>query len=223
MPIDVEDVRPHAVGRWNELLSQIAGIQDDYITTKHGPCPKCGGNDRWRVYQDFDRTGGAICGQCGKQLADGFAVISWYCGVSFSAAVDRVAEHLGITPSRKSKPFSPSRRARPQKPKKEIRDIAGDIKPLPWSETLVAIWCHYKKPITPAAVLAAGGFVARYRNYITVLAIPMNVEDTSKPNYAIYNISGGKLSVKAGKSYESIKVKILNEAPGLLNSNVAKG
>jgi len=58
----VSDVAAAAIGRWPDLLTAV-GI-DTPFSGKHGPCPACGGKDRFR----FDNKGGRgtwICNQCG--------------------------------------------------------------------------------------------------------------------------------------------------------------
>lgn len=223
MPLDVEEVRPQAAGRWSEIINSITGIADDDLNPRrHGPCPKCGGTDRWRVFDDFEQTGGAICNQCGKQkLKDGFGVISWYCGVSFDAAIRRVADHLGIAPSKDRKPFRPTKaRTRPARKPKPKKDSSADLALLPWDEMQVRIWCSKKKPLKPEAVRRLGGFIARYRNYVTVIALPVIDNTDQVRNYVIYNISGGMLSAGSKDAgFESIKIKNLNDTVGLLRTH----
>jgi putative DNA primase/helicase len=52
-----------ARGRWREILPQL-GIDTRFLTHKHGPCPLCGGRDRYR-FDDRDGTGSYYCNQCG--------------------------------------------------------------------------------------------------------------------------------------------------------------
>jgi putative DNA primase/helicase len=52
-----------ARGRWREILPQL-GVSVRYLVNKHGPCPICGGKDRFR-FDDKDGTGSYYCGQCG--------------------------------------------------------------------------------------------------------------------------------------------------------------
>ena len=52
-----------ARGRWREILPQL-GIDTRFLTNRHGPCPLCGGRDRFR-FDDKDGTGSYFCGQCG--------------------------------------------------------------------------------------------------------------------------------------------------------------
>lgn len=52
---------------WRSILYE-AGISDEYLTGKHGPCPFCGGKDRWR-FTDHEGKGLSICNQCGSRSA----------------------------------------------------------------------------------------------------------------------------------------------------------
>lgn len=224
---ELEDVRSQAIGRWAEIINSIAGIPDDYLTNKHNPCPKCGGNDRWRAYNDFTQTGGCRCNQCGTNLADGFAVISWYCGVSFQASLEKVAQYLGCPPSKGKRPSGiravgqntiKRTAARPAKKPKGEPDKKDDLVPLEWNPMQVAIWCIKKKPITPESIKRAGGYLARYRNSLTVIVIPVIGEDSKPENWMIYNITGAKLPAGTKESREWIKIKNLNKNPGLAGS-----
>lgn len=95
---DSTEVKSAAAGRWRDIIASV-GIGGEFLGGEHGPCPKCGGRDRWRVFDDFDATGGAYCNQCGQNLGDGFALIQWWSGCDFPAAVNRVAEYLGVEPT----------------------------------------------------------------------------------------------------------------------------
>jgi putative DNA primase/helicase len=49
--------------RWREILPQL-GVETRFLTNKHGPCPLCGGRDRFR-FDDKDGSGSYYCNQCG--------------------------------------------------------------------------------------------------------------------------------------------------------------
>ena len=49
--------------RWREILPQL-GIDTRFLQNKHGPCPICGGKDRYR-FDDKDGSGSYYCNQCG--------------------------------------------------------------------------------------------------------------------------------------------------------------
>lgn len=50
-------------GCWLSILPAI-GIRSEFLTGKNGPCPFCGGKDRWR-FTNKDGSGTWICNQCG--------------------------------------------------------------------------------------------------------------------------------------------------------------
>jgi len=52
-----------ARGRWAEILPQL-GIATRFLQNRHGPCPLCGGKDRFR-FDDRDGSGSYYCNQCG--------------------------------------------------------------------------------------------------------------------------------------------------------------
>ena len=62
-PRFVSDVVAAACGHWPELLAAM-GI-DIPRRGKHGPCPACGGKDRFRL-DDKTGRGTFICSQCGS-------------------------------------------------------------------------------------------------------------------------------------------------------------
>ena len=81
-----------ATGRWTQLLMHF-GIKESFLKNKHGPCPICGGRDRFR----FDDKGGRgtwICGQsCGS--GDGFRLLELVKGWTFKEAAYQVEQIAG--------------------------------------------------------------------------------------------------------------------------------
>jgi putative DNA primase/helicase len=80
-----------ARGQWATLLP-LFGIDAIYLTGKHGPCPMCGGKDRFR-WDDRRGNGNWICSGCGH--GDGFDLVSKTSGMSFKDIATKVAELLG--------------------------------------------------------------------------------------------------------------------------------
>jgi putative DNA primase/helicase len=52
-----------ARGRWRDILPRL-GIDARFLRNRHGPCPLCGGKDRFR-FDDRDGSGSYYCNQCG--------------------------------------------------------------------------------------------------------------------------------------------------------------
>ena len=52
-----------ARGRWLEILPRL-GISPAFLKNRHGPCPICGGKDRFR-FDNENGSGSYYCNQCG--------------------------------------------------------------------------------------------------------------------------------------------------------------
>src|SRR5690242_16634792 len=57
------DTITRAQGRWKEILPRF-GVDSGYLKNRHGPCPLCGGKDRFR-FDDKEGSGSYFCNQCG--------------------------------------------------------------------------------------------------------------------------------------------------------------
>jgi putative DNA primase/helicase len=91
-----------AVGRWPGILQSL-GVDPAYLGKKHGPCPICGGKDRYRL-DDKDGRGTWICSHCGS--GDGFKLLQGVFGWSFSEAAKQVDRIVGTVPAG---PIAPER------------------------------------------------------------------------------------------------------------------
>jgi len=90
-----ETVRAAAAGRWPEILPAL-GIPAEALTRRHGPCPGCGGRDRFR-FDDRDGTGSWFCNGGGDvRHGDGFDLLVHALGLTKGDALKAVADHLGI-------------------------------------------------------------------------------------------------------------------------------
>ena len=92
--VDKDEVKRALDDRWVELFQSI-GIPADYLDGKNHPCPKCGGEDRFRL---LDRRAGALfCNQCrSKKCGDGLAAIRWWRDCGFKTALNIAAEFAGL-------------------------------------------------------------------------------------------------------------------------------
>lgn len=88
----VSDVVAAACGHWPELLSAM-GI-DTPTRGKHGPCPACGGRDRFRL-DDKAGRGTWICNQCGA--GDGLDLVGKVTGKPPKEAAELVAPLVGLS------------------------------------------------------------------------------------------------------------------------------
>lgn len=122
MTTRVETVKVAACGRWVEILT-AAGLSVECLAGKNGPCPKCGGKDRFAAFKDVAETGGVNCRKChDKRNGDGVATIQWWRDCSFQEAVAFAAERLGLSPSQMKSNGKPRIVAT-----YDYRDEAGDV------------------------------------------------------------------------------------------------
>jgi len=89
--IDWSDVRRRAEGQWKFIL-QTLGVAEDFLRDKHGPCPMCGGRDRFR-FDDKLGAGTWICNHDGA--GDGIKLVMLTRNVRFGDAVKMVSEVIG--------------------------------------------------------------------------------------------------------------------------------
>jgi len=80
-----------ARGRWREILPRL-GIETRFLQNRHGPCPLCGGKDRFR-FDDRDGTGSYYCNQCGPGV--GTILLRKLRGWTFAEACNAIDEIIG--------------------------------------------------------------------------------------------------------------------------------
>jgi len=218
---DADAVRAVARGQWLSILTALCGLSADIFNRRHQPCPRCGGSDRFRAFDNFAETGGVICNQCHPDKnGDGFSTVQWHLGVKFYEALRMVAEHLGVPPIENGKPG----RGRPRNDGANA-DPAEHLEFQPWNDALVELlFCPEKRPITCQAIQAVGGRLARYRDRFTVIALPVwgeQLQSAPPVGWCLYNVSGGK-TLPTGKkhadgSYDQVKVKLTwGSKPGII-------
>lgn len=179
---DIDTIRQAGSGRWVEVLSQVTGIDREFLTGKHGPCPKCGGKDRFRMLDEA--TGGLICNSCfSTRNGDAFAADQWFRGVGFQESLVAFAEYLGVKPSESR-----------GRPKKDSRDPEENLDFLPWLTVAVRPWCRLKD-IDEEVLIEYGARCAYYRNRYLVIALPHfeSFESDKIVGWTLYNANGKKL------------------------------
>ncbi len=184
-------------GRWPEIISSLASIDPAFLDGRHHECPKCGGTDRFRAFDDFANSGGMICNQCfDKDNGDGLAALMWLTGNPFRDVLSSVATHVGMAPSKNGKPK--------QKSKRPFEEQARFLK----ADQNVPYVCEFaecKPPITVEACLSSeAAFVlwpAKSQSPDQCLAFPAS-RDNGKPcAYTLFRCDG-KPFAAAGKLQE---------------------
>lgn len=140
--LNAEDIKRRAAGRCSHILQSVCGLTEHQVNPKvHGPCPNCGGTDRFRAFDDVNETGGLLCNQCGKR-SDLFASIQWLKRCTFSEALKMVADEIGHNGgNERHKPAS-----KPAKPKPVHTTCERAADALAWSMTQDGILSEQRKP-----------------------------------------------------------------------------
>src|SRR6476620_11694360 len=93
-------LKDRAQGRWAGILPTL-GIGESFLTGRHGPCPLCGGKDRWR-WDNLEGRGTWICSKCGA--GDGIALVMQKHGWDFRQAAKQIETIIGSAPANVPKP-----------------------------------------------------------------------------------------------------------------------
>jgi len=80
-----------ANGKWLGILKHF-GVDEQFLRNQHGPCPSCGGKDRYR-WDDKDGTGSYYCGGCGA--GRGMDLLMLWTGMDFKTAAAAVDDVIG--------------------------------------------------------------------------------------------------------------------------------
>jgi putative DNA primase/helicase len=109
-----------ARGRWREILPQL-GIDPKFLTNRHGPCPLCGGKDRFR-FDDKNGDGTYYCNQCGP--GTGIMLICKLKGWDFATACREIDKIIGAD----ARPVPVPKRSDAEKRRSAIELLINDAR-----------------------------------------------------------------------------------------------
>lgn len=89
-----------AQGKWRGILLEL-GIPESFLHNKHGPCPLCGGQDRFR-FDNREGRGTYFCSQCGA--GNGMNLALKFTGKSFSNIASQIDTFVGNLRPEATKP-----------------------------------------------------------------------------------------------------------------------
>jgi putative DNA primase/helicase len=81
----------NSVGKWFGILRNL-GLDESFLSKKHGPCPLCGGVDRYR-WMDQNGSGSYFCSCCGRGW--GSDLVMKLNGWDFKTAMCKIDEIIG--------------------------------------------------------------------------------------------------------------------------------
>lgn len=132
--LTLAELKAQARGSWAFIFQDLASELGPAMESRghHTACPVHGGNDGFRLFKDYNDTGGGICNSCGPQ-ANGFAMLAFVKGYQFRDAVREVAqwlrkEEVEQSASLRPPPPPPTPKMDPEKVREMLRKI--------WTTTL---------------------------------------------------------------------------------------
>lgn len=100
---DWKEIAPKMVGNWQNAILALTGLDLRNVNPKkHGPCPMCGGVDRFRFddrkpgSRRADGSGGYFCNGCGG--GDGMKLYMGIANLRFGDAVNELGKFIGGQP-----------------------------------------------------------------------------------------------------------------------------
>ena len=132
--MEAKELKQLAAGRWKSIVTSLApqlGLAIERLP-HHVSCPVHGGVDGFRLFKDFDETGGSVCNTCGIQN-DGYATLMWVNGWDFKTTHRAIHDMLlGDRANQYRPPVAP-----PQVVKKEVEVDVQSIR-----DSLNHVWKH---------------------------------------------------------------------------------
>src|SRR4051812_4371120 len=141
--------------RWREILPQL-GIDSRFLVNKHGPCPLCGGRDRYR-FDDRDGTGSYYCNQCGAGV--GVILIRKLHGWDHATACSEIDKIIGVEREPTKPATTPETNDRERRAAAIARTIAAARSP-----EVVDAYLHRRGLTVSSLVLLGDSRCAYYGN-----------------------------------------------------------
>jgi putative DNA primase/helicase len=92
MRLAAQEIHASIGSAWPQVLARL-GIPEEHLRKKAGPCPACGGRDRF-TFDNRNQRGDFFCRQCGP--GDGFELLERVHRWTFSEARRRVVDAAGL-------------------------------------------------------------------------------------------------------------------------------
>lgn len=151
--MEAKELKQLASGRWESIVTSLApqlGLAIERLP-HHVSCPVHGGVDGFRLFKDFDETGGGVCNTCGIQH-DGYSLLMWANGWDFKTTHRAIHDMLlGDRANQYRPPVAP-----PQVVKKEVEVDVQSIR-----DSLNHVWKHSVPLSSPEARVARQYFTNR--------------------------------------------------------------
>lgn len=200
--MDVAMLKDAARGRWRDIFLS-AGIGDEFLTGSHGPCPKCGGKDRYRA-ADIE-YGWLFCNQCfHAESGDGLATLQWFLGCDFTHACQVVADAVGYKEAKKGR-----------KTLEERLEKHGEL-----NEELASLFEHENPGITYLGLTRMGAINATHTSQQVVAFPCFGKTLKAVANYVVMSLLGHEVQLfdKHGTPTGTARKKTLEKGAGIMGA-----
>ena len=127
--IDIPDLKARCAGNWGMIFNALVADFDERLLDRagrrHGPCPICGGEDRFQFFRDAPETGGCNCRHCGGKR-DGFKLVSQANDWGFGETIREIDKLLGggeiRSPKRRQKTPEQKQKEKEKREKERLRN-----------------------------------------------------------------------------------------------------
>jgi putative DNA primase/helicase len=133
MAVTYTPLQERARGRWQTILPAL-GIDARFLRKKNGPCPMCGGKDRWR-FTDLNGKGTWWCNHCSG--GNGVSLAMKFTGLPFPELAQRIESIIGDTAVTPSRPTGPTE----QQTRAALNDLWRNARPVSANDP-VNRWLH---------------------------------------------------------------------------------
>jgi len=206
---DIGQIKHLAIGRWPQLLNLAPELLD---SRREHPCPKCGGNTRFRVLKDFAETGAVFCNKCfSRGNGDGIAAYAWLHDMTNGQAIAALGGILGapqeVGAGKSGKSPHPGSKS-PDPKKKSTKDgasssttskpkqsAASQFEFSAWNDSIATMFAIRKRGIVAPSLVAVGARLGRHFG-IPVIAIPIRNASGQTIGYTAANATGGKITIQ---------------------------
>lgn len=126
--MEAKEVKEKAAGSWESIFARLAPQLEKAVdrAPNHVPCPVHGGTDGFRLFRDFNDTGGGVCNTCGIKH-DGYATLMWVNGWDFKTTHEALQDALGVGGSSQPIPKVTSKPVAKKVKEKDVEDIRDSL------------------------------------------------------------------------------------------------
>lgn len=176
--LDAAAIHASLAGNWPVVLEQL-GIPAEHLRNRHGPCPHCGGRDRFR-FDDRDGRGTFFCSHCGA--GDAFRLLQLVHGWDFAEARRRVIDVAGLsggaTPAPIHRRPAPRSEKTPAQPTRRVTALLRDCTgPDAVTDVRAYLESRFLWPLPAGCTLRAHGAVDYWQDRERIGAYPALVAE----------------------------------------------